>query len=405
MRDETQPGPCSNEIALFQRFLETRNRQGQKANGQAGHGTQGHPQNADAHPLDHDAMHDLQEPAHGIEHGKPLDEFRHVADGKDESAEQNGRYEDEERREQCLLLGSGGDADQQRQSQIAENVDHGCQVEQHNAALDVDAENQACDDEHQGHGQDAGHQKRQGLADDEFRPPDGRDHYLLDGADLLFTHDGHGGEHQADEDQHDGDQAGNVIEFAFQIGIVPCPHVQPQGLAGEIDRPCAWAGSSLIEVRDGLVGVIKGDGRVVAQGAVDQKLDGNGLPGAQVGGEVLRDANHGAYLAGVEQAPDAPVTVQAVCHGKVATAGERGHQLTAHRRVVRIDHGGGDIPDVRGQGKGQYGHLHQGHHQHHHAHAHVAEHLQDFLDQDLADSQDHSFSFIRLWQSNTISAA
>ena len=350
-------------------------------------------------------MQYLQKPAHGVEDREPLDGFGHVVDGKDEAAEQNRRHENEKGGEQGLLLGARGDADQQSQAEVAGNVDDGGQIEQGQAALDVNAEDQAGDDEHHGHGHQAGEQEGQGLAEDEFDAPDGGDHHLFDGADLLFPDDGHGGEHQPDEDQHQGDQSGHIVIFALQVGIVPgaYAHIKGRGCQGGLTRP--RRGHAPVETGDGPAGVVEGNGRIVAQGAVHQKLNANRLARGQIGGEIVGDAQHGPYRTCIQQPAGAPVVGQATGDGKIVAAGELGHQFPTGRGVVRVDHRRGDVLDIGGQGEGQHHHLHDGHHQDHDAHAHIPEHLQKLFDEHLADAQDHSFSFIFLWHKTTIRAA
>ena len=62
------------------------------------------PQDSQSNSLEKDAPHNLHEVAHRIQVGKGLNGQWHVADGKGEAAEHEGRHEEEKRGHHGLLL-------------------------------------------------------------------------------------------------------------------------------------------------------------------------------------------------------------------------------------------------------------------------------------------------------------
>ena len=64
------------------------------------------------------------------------------------------------------------------------------------------------------------------LAENEFGRGDGCYHDLLHGTDFFFTDHRHAGEHQGDQHDNDGNDAGHIKITAFQVFIEPCPFLE-----------------------------------------------------------------------------------------------------------------------------------------------------------------------------------
>ena len=289
-------------------------------------------------------MQNLQKPAHGVHISQHLDHGRHVVNGKNKPAEQHRRHQYQESGEQGLLLGVGRDADEQGQPQVADQKEHGHGIEQQQAAVDPQAEDGQRHDEHVGHGDQPGNQKRQGLAGDEFRPPDGGHHHLFDGADLLLPHDGDAGQQEADHHQHHGDQTRNIVELALEIGVVPGTHLQGHRQGDGLPLP--------VEGIEHLVCVVEDDGRIVVVGSVGDDLDLGAPAGVQVAFEAHGDMDHRLHPGTVQHRCDVFGRVQRLADLEPAAAFKGGREHPAGRRVIFVQDGGADILDVGGQGKG-----------------------------------------------------
>ena len=67
----------------------------------------------------------------------------------------------------------------------------------------------------------ANEEERQRLAEDELDGTDGRDHDLLERADLALADNGKGRERNDQQSRQAADDAGNEEPAAAQIGVVP----------------------------------------------------------------------------------------------------------------------------------------------------------------------------------------
>ena len=153
----------------------------------------------------------IEHVAQGIEETEPLDNRRHVGDREDEPGEQHGREKEEEGRHHRLLLGlaHGGDeqSDAERAQQEQETPSSSRAKLPRNGMPNQNTPTSGDERDVE----EADHDERRTFAEDELHRPDGRDHDLLDRADLLLAHDGHAREHKADEHDHQRDHARHEI--------------------------------------------------------------------------------------------------------------------------------------------------------------------------------------------------
>jgi len=247
----------------------------------------------------------------------------------------------------------------------------------------MDPEDEIGHAEHDGHGDIAGDHVGNGLSQDEFQAADGRDHDLLDGADLFFPDDADAGEQHAEDQQHGGDQRRDVIVFALLIGVEPGPgdgadldggnrdplHILPSGLPGI----GVGAGDS--------VGIAEGDGGGVAVGAVGDDLHGRRAFREDVALKISRDADHHLHLSAIEQGAYLLIRGQDVHHPEIPAGVEVCDQFPRGRGLVHVQDRCPDVHHVGGQRKGHDGHLDDGNSKDGYPHPGIAQHLQKFLDQ------------------------
>src|SRR5581483_1675679 len=123
------------------------------------------------------------------------------------------------------------------------------------------------------------------LTENELGLADRRHHDLLDGADLLFTHDRHTGQHESHERDEQDDDAGHVEVAALQILVEPCSRVKLH--ARWVDRlpklSCESCDEHLLaETPGNLPGIVQHNTGRIGIRAVENDLKSSGPTGTQV---------------------------------------------------------------------------------------------------------------------------
>jgi len=162
-------------------------------------------QYGDAGALQEDPPDYLHEVAQGIEKGQAPDRKGHVPDGEGEPAQKECGHREEECGHEGLLLGLGDGGYEEPCTQGGHEEEDGCRKQEKVTPPEGDPEHEKPCHGDQDHVEEPHNGEGDRLSQDQLDGTDGGDHQLLHVADLLFPHDGHGGEHDRDyrDDVHD----------------------------------------------------------------------------------------------------------------------------------------------------------------------------------------------------------
>lgn len=81
-------------------------------------------------PLEKEPADDNEHITEGVKKGKPLDDLRHIGNGKDKSGKEERRLEEEKGRHNSLLLGGRDGGDEDADAERGKEKEHHTQEEQ-----------------------------------------------------------------------------------------------------------------------------------------------------------------------------------------------------------------------------------------------------------------------------------